>query len=337
MPIRTTIPSDAAETTLESLRADCAILIRKHLQSLTRVRIERRRQGPGGGSLPEEIEVARDPEEPEEELVAALVDEVFRLIRKDAERPRQRSGKVGAWVGCVVLLNHLERKPELARIDVRIEDPDEAVSLDSESVAIVNVVRTFLRDMCKEMVAVMGASAAREQAIAELVTGVASSSTKETRARYKYEFKKAKLDAEVREHEVDAEARVHRSTATKFMFSGLLERYQPTLDALARMWIESQGGKSSGASVRFPPKPTEEEILSLFPLDVEEDPYRDIRRVALAMLVAEPLSRAALQQQMIIEFNRLGNKLIEAREVAESKLGKQRVGEIVAWFRHPWD
>lgn len=346
MPARRIIPGDPSELTLDTVRNNMAALLRRHLDHATGVVIERRRQGLGAGPLAEQIEIVREPDESVDELVESVVSDALKLIEADARRPRQsgpNAGTIGPWLGCVVIMGTHEKKGgivELARVDVRIEDPDAMQTIDTESVALVNVVRVFLRDMCKEMVGIMAAAKDREAAIAELVVGVAKTTGKSAAVEAKYRYKEAKLAAETREHEVDAEARVHRSTATKFMLSGLLEKYQPTFDTLARVWAQ-QNATKPGPRVKMPPRPSEQELAQVFPPPDEPhetDVYKDIRDVAIAMLrCRDKVERGGLQSRIVIELGRLGDLLLTMQAAAEDVLGEQRVGEILAWFRNPWD
>jgi hypothetical protein len=282
--------------------------------------------------------------ESEEEFVSSTVELVMKTIREDALRPRgpntPKAGQVGAWQGRIVVLAAAgAKKPELSTLDVNIEDPDGQLSAEHEFVSMLNVVRNFMKDMCQSMVNIMGASAAREQAIADLVTGVAKHQGNAAKWEAKLRWKEQKSRERMHEHEVDAEAAVHRSTATKFFFGGILERYQPTFDLLARTYA-SQKGTEPGKRQPMPPRPTEEEVLRVFPLATgdEEDRYQDIRSVALAMLrCKDPVERSGLQQQMVVELSRLGQQLLVMQAEAERVLGVERVAQVIGWYRAPWD
>lgn len=346
MPARTVIPTDPTEASWETIQTHLSGVLRAHLTGVTRLRVERRNRGPASGPIPEEIEVAFDPGvESAEDCIAEVVACTMKVIREDAMRPRgantPKSGQVGAWQGRILVIGTAGEKKPIATLDVSIDDPDAQLSAESEFVSMLNVVRVFMKDMCTAMVNIMGASASREQAIADLVTGVAKTQGKSDKYEWRYRWKEQKSRERMHEHEVDAEAAVHRSTATKFFFGGILEKYQPTFDLLARTYATQQGTKPADRKP-MPPRPTESELLSVFPVPTSDDPtadvYKDIRSVALAMLrCSDAVERPALQQQIVVELSRLGEQMLVMLAEAERVLGKERTATILAWFRAPWD
>jgi hypothetical protein len=335
MPARVANVSDAPETTVEAVKKDLGLSLRSHMGTVTRVRMERRKQGlTKNRFLDHDVLVIRQAGEDDDTLIESVVDAVIEEIAEDA--------KSGSWLGVLHLVNEKATKKseaELAKIPVRIEDADTVLSRDGEVTSLISVLRVFTSDLCTNVVKLVGAASSREEAIATLVTGVAKHTANESEARYKYEYKRAKLDAKNATHEIDAEAKVYRSTATKFMFSGILERYQPTIDLLTRVWAQNNGVEP-GKRKPMPPRPTVDEIETVFPSpsDGSEDPYTDIRGIVLAMLrTRDRAELAALQQELVIQLAKLGPMTTVMGELAEAKLGKQRFAEILAWFRTPWD
>lgn len=346
MPARAVAITDAPETTVEAAKKNLAFSLRSHLQAVTRVRMERRKQGlTKNRFLPHDVLVVRTPGEEDDALIESIVIAVFEEIAEDSSD--------GSWLGVLHLVNERATKRaerELADIPVRIEDVESIATRDGEVISLINVLRLFTADLCTQVVKVIGASAqreaalgAREAAISDMVVGVAKHNTSESEARYKFEWRKAKLEAKGARHEIDMEAKVYRSSATKFMFSDILSKYQPTIDLLTRIHAKNQG-VDPGKQQPMPAKPTAKEILAVFPEPVADangatadDDLHDIRQVALAMLKSQGVERAALRSQLVIELARLGDRLEALREIADAKLGAQRVAEILAWFRSPWD
>jgi hypothetical protein len=330
MAARIVIPTNRAEATFDSVRNDCTVLLRQHAERVTGVRIERRRQGSGAGPLAEEIEVVRDTSESLDEHVAGIVDLVMKVIQKDAERPRTR-GKVGPWLGAVILLSRIEKKPEIATLEVRIEDPDDLMSLETESVQIVNVVKGFLSQMCKEMVGIMAAAKEREQANAELVVGVSKSVGRESEARYKFDWRMQKSRERMHRHRVDETSKIHRARARWETIGDAAHDYKDVIENLTEYF--TYGRRVGDPSPGTPTRPTQEEIDKV----LRDEPFDKLRAIASEMIAETDAGRrGALSKQFRETMRNLDDAhqdTLRSRILAE--LGPARAKEILAWLHLP--
>lgn len=320
-----TAPTDGLETLSERL-----------LKNLARVRFIRARRKPRTGRPHAPLAcVVRFDVEPTDDatiLIEKAVDAIAEAITLDADG--------NEWRGEVQLFGDDSKPFEVVDVLFGAEQQQERPTKEGEVVGILSTLRVYLSDMAKTNVDLAKSLASCGVAFKDVIQSVASSNGAEAIARYDYEWKMQESKERMHGHEVDAEASVHRSTATKFFFGGLLEKYQPTFDLLARRYA-AQGGVDPGKREPMPPRPTEAEVLTVFPIptgEAEQDVYADIRSVALAMLrCRDPIERAGVQQQMIIELSRLGPQILVMQVEAERALGAERTAQVISWYRAPWD
>lgn len=272
-----------------------------------------------------------EPTDDAEALIAKAVDAIAEAIVRDADG--------NEWRGEVMLFDEANKSFDAVDVLIEAEMQPAKPTRDGELVGILATLRVYLGDMAKANVDLAKSLASCGVAFKDVIQSVAAHNGEEAKARYEYEWKMQESRERMHEHEVDAEAAVHRSTATKFMMGGLLEKYQPTFDTLARIYAQQQGAKATERKP-MPPRPSEDEVLRVFPLPTAEEPdvYADIRSVALAMLrCKDPVERGGLQQQIVVELSRLGSQLLVMQAEGERILGAQRFAEAIAWFRSPWD
>lgn len=340
MPATLIIDGDAHNTSLDAQKIIFEKSLRDHLGGVSWVRLERRKQGlpKSNRRLPRGVLVKRGMGESDDELVTSVVAQVFDLIADDSQ---------GApWLGTALFMHEGPKGDEkLGECELRIDETDVPLTRDGAITELVAVMSKFAGDLCTQVVKIVGASAARESAIAELVSSVARSAGRTDRAEYRYKWKERKRELDIEEQKIHAESGVHRSNATKFAFAGLLQKYQPTFDRLARAWEDIQRARagaspsSSSTTPEMPPRPTEAEVMQVFPeSDDDDDALDDVRVVVLAMVRStDATERSALLAKLVPLLQQLGiPRLAELQGAAEAKLGTKRVGEILAWVRNPW-
>lgn len=333
MPVEVVVDAKTVDKPASDGLEKLADRLLKNLERVSYLRARRKPPSRGRPSPPlaAVVRVSVAPNEDAAFIVDRAVESIAEAIVRDADG--------NEWRGEVQVYDEDDKVFDSVDVLFEADAQPERPTKDSELVGILSVLRVHLGDMAKTNVDLAKSLASCGVAFKDVIQSVATTSGEEARARYEYEWKMQESRERMHETEVEAEASVHRSTATKFMMGGLLERYQPTLDTLAQMFAAREGVKT-GPRKPMPPRPTEEEVLRVLPLptDASEDRYADIRSVALAMLrCRDPLERPGIQQAMLVELSRLGSQLLVMQAEGERILGVERFAQVIGWFRAPWD
>jgi len=334
MPIEVVTEAKVVETAPTDGFENLSERILKNLPKLSYMRARKKpRVGRPGPLLACVVHFKVEPTDDATTLIDKAVEAIAEAITRDADG--------NEWRGEVQLFGEDNKPFESCDVHVGADTPPERPTKDGELVGILSVLRTYLSDMSKTNVDLAKSLASCGVAFKDVIQTVATANGEDAKARYEYEWKMQESRERMHETEVEAEASVHRSTATKFFFGGILEKYQPIFDTLARTYAQQQGA-NVGKPRPMPPRPTEQEVLTVFPLpgsnDERDDVYADIRSVALAMLrCSDRTERGGLQQKMVVELSRLGPQLLMMQAEAERVLGAERTGQVISWYRAPWD
>lgn len=334
MPIEVVTEAKVVETAPTDGFENLSERIFKNLAKLSFLRARKKpRVGRPGPLLACVVHFKVEPTDDAGALIEKAVEAIMEAITRDADG--------NEWRGEVQLYGDDNKVFETCDVHLHAETLPERPTKEGELVGILSTIRVYLTDMSKANVDLAKSLASCGVAFKDVIQSVAQANGEDSRARYEYEWKMQESRERMHEHEVNEEASVHRSTATKFFFGGILEKYQPIFENLSRRHA-AQGGAKPGERKPMPPRPSEQEVLSVFPLptsgDERDDDYVDIRSVALAMLrCRDMVERGGLQQKMVIELSRLGGRLLVMQAEAERILGKERTAEVIAWYRAPWD
>lgn len=332
MPIEVVTEAKVVETAPTDGFENLSERIYKNLAKLSYIRARKKpRVGRPGPLLACVVHFKVETTDDAGALIEKAVEAIHEAISRDADG--------NDWRGEVQLYGEDNKTFESVDVHIGADSVPEKPTKDGEVVGILSTLRLYLGDMAKANGDLAKSLANIGVAFKDVIQSVANANGDEAKARYEYEWKMQESRERMHEHEVDAEASVHNRTATKFMFGGLLEKYQPIFDTLARRYA-AQGGVKTGKAKAMPPRPTEQEVLSVFPLptDETEDAYADIRSVALAMLrERDPIERSGLQQKMVVELSRLGGQILIMQAEAERVLGVERTAQVIGWYRAPWD
>jgi hypothetical protein len=292
--------------------------------------MERRRQGLSKGSpqrwLGQDVEVRRATGETDDELVVSVLDEVFRLIELDADG--------NAWLGKVHLFNDNAEKrsdKELAQVDVRFDDGSELATASSESVAIVQTVRVFLESMCKQMVAILGATAQREVSTAQMGEALAKWSSRSEQAAGKWAYKMQRDANEVEREKVKATERTAKQSKRWDSVTDIAEVHKDIVKEWSDLFREAV--KAASATTNIAP-PTQAEVDAVFGGEVSLD--------ALRALASEMIAEAdyAVRRKLAKQFKSTVMGLPTEQQQfimlrAANALGAERAKDCFRWLSSP--
>lgn len=350
MGIRVSIENDSAETPWGQLPAVLRTIYSKHIAKLACVRVLRTHRGPGSGPLGHRLEIDTTDGMGAEEMVEDLVRETIRIIGTDACKPRGRNtpkaGTVGSWHGEVVLYSDADGSRSIAKIPVELEEP--SADLDTrrelEELSILAHVKGFMAMSFEQMVKIIGAAAAREEAMAGLVASVAKSTGKSNRKLAKYKFKARKVEAETRRHEADARTRSARHRAWADAFETAAEEYRDVVAIWSKYFTrERAGGKPPPA----PQRPTADELRTVFAderlqrvvtVRLGDTSQETSPEKVIAEMVAEPDPRRRMHLAKLLAATVRAwpedlQQLLKVSMV--TALGMERCEEIAAWLSLP--
>lgn len=346
MPVIKHVPEGTAEATLQGLERNLRAFLGKALKDQPerplRIDIERRRQGSPSGAF-DSIDIVRELGESDEELAEEGTRLTLESIRADAARPRYRErgpsqprSHVGPWDG-EVSVHHDDpnvKKSELKRFSVHLEDPNEDLRLDNESISLVKTANQFAKDVCREAVGILAAAKEREQALSDLVVGVAKTVRDEQRGSAKYAYKEAKLRAKMEEQRVEEEASVHRSRAWADAAATIAKQYEPVIEIWSRWATEQQRARAEG---RPPPEsvraPNADELRACFGVEA----FDSVHAIAAQMIAErDPQRRFALSVDLRQAMQSLGDDARRAMQAHSSAaVGETRAREIYTWLAMP--
>lgn len=329
MPARAHPTGTPAEPTQSDVRKDLEKICKKHLAVLTRVSIERRRQGVAKNHpnrwLAQEVRPDRAPGESDDDLVTSIVDEVLRQIELDADG--------GAWLGKVHFYNDNAPKRGdtlLEAHEVRVDDELEVPTIAGESVAIVNTVGGFLAKMCDKMVALTRAFAETQQSNADVYRSLARQAGKSERAAGKWEYKQRREEQETEREKNRDDNRSRRASTRWAGIVELSDQHKDVVKAWSDMFLVA-AKEAQGARVK---PPTPEEIDAVFAGDERLD---EVRKTAHEILAeSEPSVRKALARKWRKLIEQLPKEVQSVLLVkAATALGEARARECFKWLSRP--
>ena len=347
MPAKTVIATDVANTSVEDLERHLQSICRKHLKALHEIRVERRNRGLGSGPISSTIEVGRDDGETDDELLRSTVDEVVKLVTRDAQQPRGRNtknaGRIAAWEGDVVLMDAKSPPKELARVPVSIEDPEAFASFELEGIALIGAAGKLVDGMRKIVVDLGTTFVKREKAMNKLVRQVAKSSARVSKSAAKWHYKTEKVAAEAASSEARATQAAQQTRARMEALASLGDSMQDTLKVWSEFIIRSKERKPGEPKPSPPARPTQAELDAFFgdeafEVDVDVGGERHNARSVSAQMIAESdfQQRFALSKILVAVLKSYPEE-VQQRMVARGVqvLGMARALELKAWFSAP--
>lgn len=325
MPAKIQPSATPTEATEDGARKNLEKSIRAHLARLTRVSMERRKQGlTKNRFLSTEVEVSRGVGEPDDDLVESVLDSVFEAIGRDADG--------GPWLGRVHLHDdNAAKKNEqtLDVVDVRIEDADAIVTRDGEVNAIIATVGVFLEKQLSNCIRLVQASEKRETAIAELVSNVAKSVGSYDAKHAKYEYKRWKEEQATEQLRIRELGRTRRSEARWNTFGETAETYHDVVKQWSDLVMQAVQDDRKSAKLRAP---TQAEVDTVF----AGEAFDSFRACA-----SEMIATASRPERIVLakRFRQLMDALTDEQKsvllARAAALGEQRARECLAWLANP--
>lgn len=264
--------------------------------------------------------------ESDDELVGSVLDEVFKLVELDADG--------SAWLGRVHLFNDNAEKRgerELAQVDVRVEDGSELATASSESVAIVQTVRVFLESMCKQVVAILGATAARENSTAAMAESIAKWAGKSETAAGKWRYREKRDEVELEREKVQATERTAKHSKRWDSITDVAEVHKDIVKEWSDLFRETVKAASSSTSIA---PPTQAEVDAVFGGEESLD--------ALRALASEMIAEAdyAVRRKLAKQFKATVMSLPKEQQQfimlrAANALGAERAKDCFRWLSSP--
>ena len=355
MPAKTRTVTTPTEVSSDTIREDLQSMCRAHFKGLRTLVVERRNRGAGSGPLPTVVDVERDPAETDDECIASVVDEVIKIIDRDAARPRGRGanpanvGQVLQWEGAVLLFGDAPKKSgarkPLDTLEVVIEDPDSfrAATYQDEAVAIMKETRLFFTDAAKGIVTIYNSLGKREKHQAQMFKAMATGQAKLSKSSAKWKFKERQEQEETERADIAARER----TAKRNFFWSAVKTFGENWADVGEIWSRyyTQGRKPGDAPPPPPTQPTEEECAAVFGgkySDTFERQYntpegpRSLRTV-VAEMCSEPdfERRRELSKLFLIVAAQIPDAQKTLRAALVAAVEEKRAQAIVAWLALP--
>lgn len=286
--------------------------------------MERRRQGPGGPRpLGVEVAVSRGSGETDDELVDEVSKLVFEAIERDADG--------GPWLGRVMLYNdNATKKSEqlVETIELRVDDESATPNREFETTALIATLGKFMDGVCKQVVAILAATAGERASVAELVGRVAKHDGSTSKAQAKYEHKARREEQQTereRIHEIGKTARAKRRWEN---MADIADRYHDVADKWSDVLIDHVKSQKTAKA------PTLAQVNDVF----AGEGY-DALRACAAEMVCTPTK--SVRMQLAEEFRRLCTALTEEQQNllklrAVQVLGSpQAAKDAFAWLSKP--
>ena len=351
MPGKTRIVTTPTDATYDTLDGDLRTFLRKNLEGVQSLVVERRNRGPSSGPLPQVVDVDRDAGESDEDLVSSLVDELLPVIRRDAVKPRGRgphpnAGVVAQWEGAVLAYGNAAKKGKPKLLDtllVEIENPEHLATVESEGIAIMKEARGFFSDATKGLVAVYGALGKREKYQAKMFKAMATGQTALSKSSAKWKFRERREQEETERADIGARER----TAKRNFFWSAIESIGVEWKDVGEIWSRyyTAGRKPGDPAPPPPTKPTEDECRKIFGgrhSEVFERQYdtgegRQSLRTVVATMVAEPdfERRRVLSRIFLAVALQIADAKNLLRQALLEHVNEQRAQAIVAWLALP--